>query len=230
MPGEFVAEGYAAWMRSWIDHPRYVNPMLFDLDRAPITIDLVPNRAFDSPGERTRVAALLERYNTPEADAEPDATGALPPGGMTPEIDAGFAAIARERAARHPFRQYLLLPAKRAVMLWFDPHADYYPFAGFLFPLEDLDRDRRQQIWLPIFIALTLIWTAAAWAGAGRLAAHRETWGWLCLVVLLIVPRLMLLSSMENPEPRYTVEYFPLLTALAAIGVAGFGGKLTPDR
>ncbi|HXI74198.1 MAG TPA: glycosyltransferase family 39 protein, partial [Pyrinomonadaceae bacterium] len=49
-------------------------------------------------------------------------------GTMTPEIDAGFAQIARERIARNPLRYYLVLPARRAHALWFNTHSDFYPF------------------------------------------------------------------------------------------------------
>jgi hypothetical protein len=220
MPGEFVAWGYADWVRSWIDHPRYVGPVLFALDREPISIDQVPARAFDSPDERDEVARLLRQYSTPAPDAEPDETGHVPPSGMTPELDAAFGTIARDRAARHPLRQYVVLPSKRAVMLWFDPHADYYPFAGFLFPWAALDADRDQQFWLPLFTGLTWLWTIAAWIGAGVLWRSRECRRWLLLVALTILPRLVLLSYMENPEPRYTMEFFPLLTALAGFAFA----------
>jgi Dolichyl-phosphate-mannose-protein mannosyltransferase len=220
MPGEFVADGYPAWLRSWIDHPRYVWPLLFNLDRDPITVDQVPARAFDSPDERAHVAQLFERYSTPLPGTPPDETGHVPPGGMTPEIDAEFATIAAARAARHPFREYVRLPVQRALMLWFDPHADYYPFAGFLFPLQALDRDRQQQIWLPLFLLLTWLWTIAGWIGAYRLWREPDTRVWLVLVALLILPRLALLASMENPEPRYTVEFFPLIAVLMACATA----------
>jgi hypothetical protein len=220
MPGEFVAEGYAAWLRSWIDHPRYVGPLLFTVDRDSIAIDQVPARAFDSPAERDEVAALLKRYNTPAPDADADASGQIPPTGMTPEIDAAFGEIAGARAARHPLRQYVVLPAKRAIMLWFDPHADYYPFGGYLFPWANLDPDRQQQIWLPLFVAMTLAWTVAGWLGALVLWKARDARRWLLLASLVIVPRLLLLASMENPEPRYTMEFFPTVTVLAGVALA----------
>lgn len=221
MPGEFVAWGYAEWLRSWIDHPRYVGPILFSLDRDPITVDEIPDRAFDSPAERTEVARLLERYNIPAPDAEVDpATGHVPPGGMTPELDAAFGEIGRARAARHPLRQHVVLPLQRAVMLWFDPHADYYPFGGYLFPWNQIDRDRDQQTWLPLFTGIALLWTIAGWGGVVVLARGRDGWIWLLLSALVILPRLALLSSMENPEPRYTMEFFPVVTILAAFALA----------
>ena len=217
MPGEFVAYGYARWVRTWIDHPRYVPSALFTVDLAPIRIDEMPAYAFGSEAERRRVAALLADYNRPAPDADPDEDGRLPPGGMTPAIDAGFDRLARERIAAHPLRYYLLLPARRAFSLWFDTHADFYPFAGYLLPVSGWNREEAQQVWLPIFAVLMAAWTVAGWAGAWRLGRHADTRMWLVLAVLLIVPRLALLSALENPEPRYTVEFFPLVSALAAI-------------
>jgi phage shock protein PspC (stress-responsive transcriptional regulator) len=141
---------------------------------------------------------------------------------MTPEIDAGFAQIARERIARHPFRYYVWLPLKRAHTMWFDTHSQYWPFEGTLLPLEDLDYQGHQQIWLPLFAGLTAIYTLLGLAGAWLLwdsrgfAARR----WLLLVSLAIVLRLILFSSMENPEPRYVVEFFPFLAILGGIAIA----------
>jgi hypothetical protein len=142
---------------------------------------------------------------------------------MTPEIDAGFAQIARERIARHPFRYYVWLPLKRAHTMWFDTHSQYWPFEGTLLPLEDLDYQGHQQIWLPLFAGLTAIYTLLGLAGAWLLWDSRKFAArrWLLLVSLAIALRLILFSSMENPEPRYVVEFFPFLAILGGIAIAG---------
>ncbi|MDX6404332.1 MAG: hypothetical protein QOH70_1787 [Blastocatellia bacterium] len=141
---------------------------------------------------------------------------------MTPEIDAGFAQIARERIARHPFRYYVWLPLKRAHTMWFDTHSQYWPFEGTLLPLEDLDYENHQQIWLPLFAGLTAIYTLLGLAGAWLLWDSRKFTArrWLLLVSLAIALRLILFSSMENPEPRYVVEFFPFLAILGGIAIA----------
>jgi hypothetical protein len=141
---------------------------------------------------------------------------------MTPEIDAGFEQIARERAARHPFRFYVWLPLKRARTMWFDTHSQYWPFEGTLLPLEDLDYEHHQQIWLPLFAGLTAIYTLLGLAGAWLLLESGSFEGrrWLLLTTLAIILRLILFSSMENPEPRYLVEFFPFLVILGGIAVA----------
>jgi hypothetical protein len=141
---------------------------------------------------------------------------------MTPAIDAAFGQIARERNARAPLRHYLWLPLKRARSLWFGPHADYYPFAGELFPLEDLDHSTHQQIWLPLFAVLVWIYTLLGLAGGWVLWRARDAAArrWLLLAFLMIFIRLAYFSTMENPEPRYTVEIFPFLAILGGIAIA----------
>ncbi len=141
---------------------------------------------------------------------------------MTPEIDAAFGQIAAERIARHPLRYYLSMPAKRARALWFNPHSDYYPFEGALLPLDDLDHETHQHIWLPLFAALVGIYTILGIAGGFILWASRDPYArlWLLLAALVISLRLAFFSTLENPEPRYVVEFFPFLAILGGIVIA----------
>jgi hypothetical protein len=299
MPGEFVPRGYLKWVRTWIDDARYIGPAVWALEESPIKADDLPERAFDSPEEKQRVAALFEKYNhppdsaesifaepeskeaptpsevqpDPEASAqteeepspkgqpapqgqeaeEPDETdpgdeadpgdeSAAPdqalgqPVEMTPEIDAGFAEIAKERIARHPIRYYFLLPARRAVSIWLDTHSQYYPFEGELLPLENLDYEAHQQFWLPLFTALTLLYTFLGIAGGWLLwqRPELEVRQWVLLAGLMIFLRIGFFATLENPEPRYVVEVFPFLSILGGIAVtrllAKFGPKLLIRR
>ena len=140
---------------------------------------------------------------------------------MTPEIDAGFAQIARERVARHPFRYYVWLPLKRAHSLWFDTHSQYYPFEGDLLPFEDLDHGIQQQYWLPLFAGLTLIYSLLGVAGGWFLWQTRNFGARLgvLLAALMIFIRVAFFASLENPEPRYVVEVFPFLSILGGIAL-----------
>jgi Dolichyl-phosphate-mannose-protein mannosyltransferase len=148
---------------------------------------------------------------------------------MTPEIDAGFARIAQERIARHPFRYYVLLPLKRARTLWIDTHSQYYPFEGELLPLSDLDYDNHQQYWLPLFAGLTFLFTVLGIAGGWILWRAREfvSRQWLLLAALLIFLRLGFFATLENPEPRYVVEVFPFLSLLGGLALMRLGRLLT---
>src|SRR5690349_297300 len=254
MPDEFVARGYLLWVRTWLDDSKYVGPALWSLDMRQMYVENFPARAFDSKEERDRVAALLDKYNHPDgeeqdqssADNQDDQSSGddedqpeeepeeeEPPQQpedanveMTPEIDAGFAQIGRERVAHSRFRYYVLLPLKRAKTLWFDTHSQYYPFNGDLLPLDDLDYDIHQQYWLPLFAGLTGIYTLLGVIGGLLLwrSRDRNARRWLLLAALLIFLRLGFFATLENPEPRYTVEFFPFLCILAGAGLALFRG------
>jgi hypothetical protein len=290
MPGEFVTRGYLTWVRTWIDDARYIGPAIWTLDAGPIKLTSIPDRAFDSPEEKQRVGALLEKYNHPleepglfvdeestnpassedqsqpnekgesdksdadkagdqndeqsadqgDEDDEEDETDESASGDetsdepveMTPELDAGFAQIARERIARHPFRYYVWLPLKRAHSLWFDTHSEYYPFQGQLLPLEDLDYEIHQQYFLPLFAALTFIYTLLGFAGAWFLWQTRTFSArlWVLLAGLMVFLRVGFFASLENPEPRYLVEVFPFLCILGGIAAGRISGLLASKR
>jgi len=248
MPGEFVPRGYLLWVRTWLDDQRYVGPALWAMDTRQIHVEDFPARAFDSKEERDRVAALFEKYNHPdgeeadeqqsadddqgddssgdegdEQEEEPEPEEHPEPADanveMTPDIDAGFAQIGQERVAHSRLRYYVVLPLKRAMTLWFDTHSQYYPFNGELLPLEDLDHDIHQQYWLPLFAGLTGIYTLLGVIG-GWLLWRRNERRWLLLAALVIFLRLGFFATLENPEPRYTVELFPFLILVAAAGLA----------
>ncbi|MFN2530752.1 MAG: ArnT family glycosyltransferase [Pyrinomonadaceae bacterium] len=80
MPGEFVPRGYSQWLRTWLDDQRYVDAVWWQLDSAPISIHDIPKKAFDSPEERSRVAALLEKYNHPPQAGDEESNNAINPG------------------------------------------------------------------------------------------------------------------------------------------------------
>jgi 4-amino-4-deoxy-L-arabinose transferase-like glycosyltransferase len=256
MPGEFVPRGYLLWVRTWLDDERYVGPALWSLDMHQIHVTDFPARAFDSKEERERVEALFEKYNhpdgeeaadetdtssdeddqssdedEPEEEPEPEEQPAQPEEEnveMTPEIDAGFAQIGQERIAHSRLRYYVVLPVKRAITLWFDTHSQYYPFNGELLPLEDLDYDIHQQYWLPLFAGLTWIYTLLGLIGGWFLWRSRDDNArrWLLLAALMIFLRLGFFATLENPEPRYTVEIFPFLIIVAGMAVERVGDRI----
>lgn len=159
--------------------------------------------------------------DSPDDEADtPDEPEPKLPVEMTPEVDAGFAELARARIARHPIRYYVGVPLKRAASMWFDTHSQYYPFQGELLPLSALDTDLHQQYWLPLFALLTFLYTSLGLIGAWLMWRDKNSRRWLLLLALLIVPRLAILARMENPEPRYVVEYFAFVVAAAGLGVS----------
>jgi len=185
-----------------------------------------PSTANESPQAAPSPGSDEESSDSEDSDDETDDSADEQPDDsdveMTPDIDAGFAQIARERISKHPLHYYLVLPARRAVALWFDTHSQYWPFDGDLLPLKDLDYDIHQQWWLPLFAGLTWLYTILGVIGGWLMWRSRNFQVRLLLVFasLIILLRLGFLSTMENPEPRYTVEFFPLLAILGGIALA----------
>ncbi len=204
LPGELVPYGFMAWEKTWLYRVSdcYLAP--WKLDEESIDVESLPARAFDTPEEKQRVAAILERYND-------DWT-------LTPEEDAAFGQLARERNARHPLRTHVWLPAGRAVTMWFTPRIELVPVSGNVFPLRQMwEDDRTDQTVTVGFFLLNIVYVAMAVWGAVRLwrgnSAVRPA---VALLVVYILLRTAFLTTLETPEPRYVVVCFPALIALGA--------------
>src|SRR5229473_5476102 len=204
LPGELVPYGFMAWEETWIFRVRDCYLVPWRLNEEAIFVEDIPARAFDTPEEKERVAMILEQYNT-------DLT-------LTPEEDAAFAQLARERTASRPLRTYLWLPAARAVTIWFTPRIELLPVSGHVFPLAEMrEDDPVDQELTSLFFALNLFYVGLGVWGAIRL------WRWnpatrvaVAFLALFIVLRTAFLTTLETPEPRYVLVCFPALIALGA--------------
>jgi len=204
LPGELIPYGFMAWEKTWLYRVRdcYLAP--WKLNEESISVEDLPARAFDTPEEKERVAVILEQYNN-------DLT-------LTPEEDSAFAQLGRERTARHPVRTHVLLPAARAVTIWFTPRIELLPFSGHVFPLAQMrEDDPVDQEVTSLFFVLNLFYAGLGVWGAARLwrsnAAARPAVVFLALFILL---RTAFLTTLETPEPRYVLVCFPILIALGA--------------
>lgn len=228
MPGEFVPVGYSSWVTSWLAQPKYIEYFIWPLDEQPMDPARLPPGATDSTEERERVRRLFNAYNR-AGETSPKGDGAQEPSPqMTPGLDAEFGAIARERAAAHPVRQHVLLPARRAWNLWFDTHSVYYRFDGDLFPLSQLSVEGGQLVLLPLFYLMSWMYAILGLAGATILWRSPGGRRWAALLFLLFVPRLVFLATLANPEPRYMVEMLPFVAAAGGIALAFWRRKPCP--
>ena len=216
--------------RETIDDGEDVPPPSEDQGEPPQLDDRVNQAETDpgtQPGEDDELSPDEDESPAQTLDEPAPARGSLN-FQMTPEIDAGFSRIAQERVRRNWLRYYLLLPARRGASLWFDTHSQYYPFEGELLPLQHLDSKSQQQIWLPLFAGLTFLYTVLGILGGKRLwqSQEFEARRWVLLATLLIFLRIVYFSTLENPEPRYTVELFPFFAVLGGIAMTGFVTQL----
>lgn len=208
LPGEVAPRGFTAWTKTWLVRFRDVHLVPWKLEVEPIRIEDVPASAFDTAGERARVAVLLEQHNETLS--------------LSPELDHEFGELARERTARHPLRTYLRIPLERAATLWFTPRIELLPYSGHLWPLVRRWEEDPVDFSVTVgFGLLNYLYVALALAGL-RLAARRHApeasghWA-LALVVAFILVRTAFFTQVETPEPRYVLECFPALLALAAL-------------
>ena len=204
LPGELVPYGFMAWEKTWLYRVRECYLVPWRLNEEAIFVEDMPARAFDTPEEKQRVAAILEPYNNDLM--------------LTPEEDAQFSQLAHERNARHPLRTYLWVPAARAVTIWFTPRIELLPISGHVFPLRQMrEDDPVDQEVTSLFFFLNIIYVGLGLWGAARLwrsnPAVRPAVAFLALFVVL---RTTFLTTLETPEPRYVLVCFPALIALGA--------------
>jgi 4-amino-4-deoxy-L-arabinose transferase-like glycosyltransferase len=203
MAGEFVPLGFMAWEKTWLFRMKDCFLVPWKLDGEVINLEDIPARAFDTPEEKERVAALLEQYNN-------DVT-------ITPEEDAAFGELARERTARHPLRTYVWLPVARAFTIWFTPRIELLPFSGKAFPVTEAWREDPIDLSVTLgYFFLNVLYVAFAIWGGWRLWRENSALG-LAVALLLgyVLLRTAFLTTLETPEPRYVLECFPAVLALA---------------
>lgn len=223
LPSEYAPVGYYAWTRTWLEHYRDIYLSVWKIGEERVQLDDLPSTAFDSPGEKARVAALFNQYN-----ASPDLD-------ISPELDQKFAEIATERTRRHPLRTYVWVPFQRALTIWFTPRTELLPVDGKLWPLAAQWSDSPADVlttagfavlgYLYVALALGGIWVA--WrsrigkaGGSANAPDGPNLWGVSLLLVYLVV-RTAFLTTVEAPEPRYVVSCYPAVLALAALLFAG---------
>jgi hypothetical protein len=193
-PAEFVAYGFNRWVKTWLVEYVSVEEVFWNVPGDRIDIDDIPQRAFDSGAQYDETESLLDDYNSRLT--------------IGPELDERFARLAQERISHNPFRYYIWLPALRVADMWLRPRTA-------ILPVESLWWDFRQDLKDSLFSLI--------WAGINFLYLLLALRGWmrwrldLCGAVLVgfVLLRSAFLGTLENPEPRYVLECFPVVLALA---------------
>ncbi|HEY0705003.1 MAG TPA: hypothetical protein VGD60_19725 [Candidatus Acidoferrales bacterium] len=200
LPGEYTPLGFTAWTNTWMWRFRDVYLTQWKVNDEEIVISQLPPYAFDSDDERERVSDLVDEYNE-----------ALT---IDPSLDQGFREIARERTERHPLRTYLNIPALRCLTLWFTPRVELLPSSGHLWPVrEEWQDDRRDFL---VTVGLTAVNGIYLLLAVGGVWIARRRPGVMLLALFCIVRTLFFARFVETPEPRYVLECYPAVIALAA--------------
>lgn len=193
-PGEFVALGFNHWIKTWLVDYVAVEEVYWNVPGGKIDINDIPQRAFDSRLEYDETQSVLNDYNEQLV--------------IGPELDARFDSLARERIMHNPFRYYIWLPILRIGDMWLRPRVAMLPI---------------ESRWWEFGSHPGESWFALLWAAINLfflLAAFRGWLNWKLglyggVLVGFIVLRSVFLGTLENPEPRYVLECFPVVLALA---------------
>ena len=192
---EPLMPGFNRWAKTWIADYVSVQEIYWNVPGEEIDAARLPRRAFDSSQQWETTNQLFADYNR---DHE-----------ISPPLDDKFGALAQERIHSVPLRYYGWLPAVRIADMWLRPRTELFPSDPRWWEFNDDPR------WLTVSLGFGLINLAYIALAAAGLARSRSFFG-IGLFVLFLVLRSVFLGTLENPEPRYTLECYPAVIVLAS--------------
>ncbi len=201
-PWEFVPAGFNRWIKTWLADYVSVDDIYWHVPGDPIDINSLPLRAFDSPQERVQTEQIFATYN---AACDPVCR-------IAPVLDGEFARLADERIHHSPVRYYVWLPVLRVADMWLRPRTESLPLDSHWWRFR---RDPRDAVISVLLGAVNLAYIVAAIAGG-----IRKRVAYAGLFILWVAMRCVFLATLENPEPRYTLECFPAVFVFAAANFA----------
>lgn len=193
---ELVPRGFIRWVKTWMIDYASVEEIYWNVPGDKIDATKLPSRAFDDPAQKEATLAVIGDYNDSQD--------------LAPELDASFGEIAAARIQVHPLRYYVVLPVLRMTDMWLRPRTEILP--------PDVRWWEFNDDWKRSSIAVGFALLNLAYLGAALLAVfwRRAAMQWLGLLVFFLLLRSALLLTLENPEPRYTLEGYPAVIVLAA--------------
>jgi len=197
-PGEFVPAGFNRWIKTWLVDYISVDDIYWHVPGDAIDINKLPPRAFDSTEQRAATEQLFADYN---ATCDPICR-------ISPALDYEFGKLAERRIHHVPLRYYVALPLARVADMVLRPRTEALPLDSHWWRFR---RDPKDSLIGVLLGAINLAYLVAALAGAAR-----KRVAFTGLFVLWIALRCAFLATLENPEPRYTLECFPAVCVFAA--------------
>ncbi len=199
-PDEFVPSGFDKWVRTWVVDYVSTEEVYWQIPGDEFDFSLLPSRAFDSAQEREKTKAIFNDYAKTHV--------------VDPELNARFAELANARIKHSPFRYYIWLPALRIADMWLRPRTEMLPLNTRWW---EYANDTESCVLATLWGALNLLFVFSAVMGVVRGPRPQ----YLALMLLFVLLRSAFLGTLENPEPRYTLECFPVVLVLGGAWLSG---------
>jgi hypothetical protein len=197
-PGEFTYPGFNRWVKTWCVDLVSTSEVYWNGNSDKIEIKNLPPRAFDSPEQYERTRQLLDDYNQTTT--------------LSPEIDARFKQLAQQRIHGHALRYYVTLPVLRLLDMWLRPRTE---ILWIEMRWWDHYHHPEESDFCIAYASLNLAYLIAAFVGLLRWPRLAGT------MLAFVLLRCALLLTLDAPEPRYTLECFPVVIALAGVALGG---------
>jgi 4-amino-4-deoxy-L-arabinose transferase-like glycosyltransferase len=201
-PDEVAPLGFQRWFRTWAIDYKATYDIYWNYDDTRMSLTDLPPRAFDDAQQMEQTRALFAQYNKVKS--------------ATPAFDKVFAQLAQQRIDAHPLRYYVVLPMARELDMWLRPRLELTIMPVDWWNVRAHPTRSAEEIAYALlnaaYLALAMVgilrWRRHAWSGRGAVAF--AMFGFFVL-------RCLLLLTLDNSEPRYTLECFPLVILLAGI-------------
>jgi 4-amino-4-deoxy-L-arabinose transferase-like glycosyltransferase len=192
---EFVPMGFNHWTKSWIADYVSVEEIYWAVPSSKIDPGTLPSRAFDTPQQEQQTIQLISDYNEVLH--------------ISPTLDGRFEAISVQRIKDHPIRYYLQLPILRVLDMWLRPRTEMLPCDSRWWEFNDEPKWSALAIGLGVINLIYVLCAVVGWMKVRSLPLTG-------ILILFVIFRSAFLGTLENPEPRYTLEMYPIVIVFAA--------------
>jgi len=213
---ELAPLGFNRWVATWIADYSSTEEVYWNVPGEKIDPEKLPSRAFNTPSQRDATLAVIADYNQSQE--------------LTRDLDRRFGDLAAERIREHPARYYVVLPVVRITDMWLRPRTELLPPDPRWWEFNDEPRSSVMAVGLGL---LNLAYVGAALVGIARILHRRSAVRYAGLLLGFVALRSLFLGTLENPEPRYTLECYLVVILFAAVFIAdafrpgGRGARLT---
>ncbi|QNI32172.1 glycosyltransferase family 39 protein [Alloacidobacterium dinghuense] len=195
-PGEATNPGFNRWTKTVCADLTCTWEIYWNANSDALPFDRLPNRAFDSLVQYAKTKQLFADYNKTTT--------------LSQDIDDRFGELAQERISADPLRYYVGMPMLRLADMWLRPRTE-------LLWIElrwwEYSKHHAETEFALAYAALNLAYIVLALIGLYRSPRFAGA------MLLFILLRCALLATIEAPEPRYTLECFPILIALGGVAL-----------